>query len=61
MTHIGAISAVATAEGPASPMMQHAPMNTVIAVAWAALGFFICSCSPLSLFLAFIILPLRLL
>jgi len=33
MTHIGAISAVATAEGPASPMMQHAPMNTVIAVA----------------------------
>ncbi len=40
MTHIGAISAVATAEGPASPMMQHAPMNTVIAVASAALGSF---------------------
>lgn len=40
MTHIGAISAVATAEGPASPIMQHGPMNTVIAVASAALGSF---------------------
>ena len=36
MTHIGAITAVATAEGPASPMMQHAPMNTVIAVSSVA-------------------------
>ena len=40
MTYIDAISAVATAEGPASPMMQHAPMNTMIAVASAALGCF---------------------
>lgn len=38
MTHIKAMSAVAGAEGPASPMMQHAPMNTVIAITSAALA-----------------------
>ncbi len=32
ITHIKAMSAVIGAEGPASPMMQHAPMNTVIAI-----------------------------
>jgi ABC-type polysaccharide/polyol phosphate export permease len=38
MTHIKAVSAVAGAEGPASPMMQHAPMNTIVALLSAALG-----------------------
>ncbi|MGA9410213.1 MAG: ABC transporter permease [Roseobacter sp.] len=38
MTHTKAVAAVAGAEGPASPMMQHAPMNTVVAIAAAALG-----------------------
>lgn len=38
LTHTKAMSAVAGSEGPASPMMQHAPMNTVIAIASAALG-----------------------
>ena len=40
MTHISAIMGVATAKGPAFPMMQHTPMNMVIAVSSAALGFF---------------------
>lgn len=38
MTHTKVVGAVSSAEGPASPMMQHAPMNTVIAIASAALG-----------------------
>lgn len=38
LTHIKALGAVVGAEGPSSPMMQHAPMNTVISVASAALG-----------------------
>lgn len=38
MTHTKAMSAVVSSEGPASPMMKHAPMNTVIAIAAAALG-----------------------
>lgn len=38
LTHIKALSAVLKAEGPASPMMQHAPMNTVIAISAGALG-----------------------
>ena len=38
MTHIRAMGAVVGSEGPASPMMQHAPMNTVIAICSAALG-----------------------
>ena len=36
--HIKAVGAVAGAEGPGSPMMQHAPMNTAITIAAAALG-----------------------
>ncbi len=36
--HIKAMGAVFGAEGPVSPMMQHAPMNTIIAIASAALG-----------------------
>ncbi len=38
MTHIKALSAVAGADGGASPMMQHAPMNTIVAIAAAALS-----------------------
>ncbi|MGR3623224.1 ABC transporter permease [Pseudophaeobacter sp.] len=38
LTHTKTVGAVAGAEGPASPMMQHAPMNTMIAILSAALG-----------------------
>lgn len=38
MTHSKVLGAVVGSEGPASPMMQHAPMNTIIAIASAALG-----------------------
>ncbi|THH34695.1 ABC transporter permease [Aliishimia ponticola] len=38
MTHTKTLGAVVGADGPASPMMQHAPMNTVISIASAALG-----------------------
>jgi ABC-type polysaccharide/polyol phosphate export permease len=38
MTHIKTVGAVAGSEGPASPMMKHAPMNTSIAIAAAALS-----------------------
>ena len=38
MIQISAIMGAATAEGPAFPMMQHIPMNMVIAVSSAALG-----------------------
>tara|TARA_R100000750_G_scaffold46915_1_gene31846 strand:- start:1256 stop:2152 length:897 start_codon:yes stop_codon:yes gene_type:complete len=32
MTHTKTLGAVSSSEGPASPMMQHAPMNTAIAI-----------------------------
>ncbi|PRY23055.1 ABC-type polysaccharide/polyol phosphate export permease [Aliiruegeria haliotis] len=38
MTHTKAMSAVVGSEGPASPMMKHAPMNTIIAISAAALS-----------------------
>ncbi|MCC1491282.1 ABC transporter permease [Cognatishimia sp. F0-27] len=38
MTHTKTLGAVVGSEGPASPMMQHAPMNTAIAIASAMLG-----------------------
>lgn len=38
MVHIKVVGAVVQSEGPSNPMMQHAPMNTVIAIASAALG-----------------------
>ena len=38
MTNIKAMSAVLGSEGPASPIMKHAPMNTVIAICSAALS-----------------------
>lgn len=37
LTHVKTIGAVAGAEGPSSPMMQHAPMNTFIAICSGAL------------------------
>lgn len=38
MTHVKAMGAVSGAEGPSSPMMKHAPMNTAIAIMSAALS-----------------------
>lgn len=38
LTHIKALGAVMGAEGAASPMMQHAPMNTAISIMSSALG-----------------------
>ncbi|MBY0349986.1 ABC transporter permease [Tabrizicola sp.] len=38
MTHVKAIGAVASADGPTSPMMMHAPMNPIISIMGAALG-----------------------
>ncbi|MCZ4353366.1 ABC transporter permease [Roseovarius aestuarii] len=38
LTHVKTLGAVAGAEGPSSPMMKHAPMNTIIAITSAALG-----------------------
>ncbi|MEM1352885.1 MAG: ABC transporter permease [Pseudomonadota bacterium] len=38
MVHTKSLAAVVASEGPASPMMQHAPLNTVITIASAALG-----------------------
>lgn len=37
-THIKTISAIFGSEGPLSPMMLHAPMNTIISICSAALG-----------------------
>ena len=38
MTHVKAMGAVSGAEGPSSPMMKHAPMNTAIGIVSAALS-----------------------
>ncbi|CTQ32762.1 ABC transporter permease [Jannaschia rubra] len=38
MTNIKAMGAIVGAEGPASPMMKHAPMNTAISISAAALS-----------------------
>ena len=38
ITHTKTVGAVAGAEGPASPMMQHAPMNTIVAILSTAIG-----------------------
>lgn len=38
LTHTKALGAVSGADGPASPMMMHAPMNPVVAVVSAALS-----------------------
>ncbi len=38
LTHVKTLGAVVAADGPSSPMMKHAPMNTAIAITSAALG-----------------------
>jgi ABC-type polysaccharide/polyol phosphate export permease len=38
MLHIKTIGAIAGTDGPSAPMMQHAPMNTIISIIAAALG-----------------------
>jgi ABC-type polysaccharide/polyol phosphate export permease len=38
MTHTKSLGAIVGAPGPASPMMQHAPMNTIVSITSAALG-----------------------
>ncbi len=38
ITHIKALGAIVGSEGPASPMMKHAPMNTAVAILAAALS-----------------------
>lgn len=38
MTHTKTVGAVAGAEGPTSPMMKHAPMNTIVSICSAALA-----------------------
>lgn len=38
MTHTKTMGAVVASEGPASPMMQHAPMNTIVSILSAAFG-----------------------
>lgn len=38
LTHTKAMSAVVGSDGPTSPMMKHAPMNTAVAILSAALG-----------------------
>jgi ABC-type polysaccharide/polyol phosphate export permease len=38
MTHTKTLGAVAGSEGPTSPMMQHAPMTTFVAICSAAFG-----------------------
>ena len=38
MVHTKAMGAVVKSDGPASPMMQHAPLNTLVTICAAALG-----------------------
>ena len=38
MCHVKTLTSVVGSEGPTSPMMKHAPMNTIIAIGGAALG-----------------------
>lgn len=38
MCHIKAVSAVTGSEGPASPMMKHAPMTTIVSIVASLLG-----------------------
>lgn len=38
MTHTKTMGAVVGSEGPSSPMMKHAPMNTIISIMSAAIG-----------------------
>lgn len=38
MVHTKAVGAVVSADGPTSPMMKHAPMNTIVSIGAAALS-----------------------
>ena len=38
MTHVKAVGSVSGSAGPSSPMMLHAPMNTIVSIASAALA-----------------------
>ena len=38
LTHIQAVQQIKASEGPTSPMMQHAPMNTLVAICSTALS-----------------------
>jgi len=38
LIHIKAINSVFGSQGPSSPMMQHAPMNTIVAISAAVIG-----------------------
>ena len=38
MTHAKTMGSVVNSEGPASPMMQHAPLNTIVSILSAAFG-----------------------
>lgn len=38
LTHTKTMAAVVKSEGPTSPMMQHAPLNTLVAICASALG-----------------------
>nr|WP_319947334.1 ABC transporter permease [uncultured Shimia sp.] len=38
MTHVKAVDAVYKSEGPSSPMMKHAPMNTIISIVSSAIS-----------------------
>lgn len=38
LTHVKAVGAVAGADGPTSPMLQHAPMNSIISICGSALS-----------------------
>lgn len=38
LTHTKTMSAVVRSEGPTSPMMQHAPLNTMVAICASAIG-----------------------
>ncbi len=38
MTHVKAVGAVSGSAGPSSPMMLHAPMNTIVSIASSALA-----------------------
>jgi ABC-type polysaccharide/polyol phosphate export permease len=51
MTHTKTLGAVAGAEGPTSPMMLHAPMNTIVAIMSAALSALYLQVLALSLIL----------
>jgi len=51
LTHIKSLSAIVGAEGSTSAMMQHAPMNTIISIASAALGALYIQILSLSLIL----------